>query len=218
MKRRLGFLAGESRSPIHPNMEMPGPPARVLGLIRGFESLGWSVEPFIVGDRSPKKWSAKGSGAAMNKGFLRTLGVDFVRIGLGIFNSWRSWRELGDRVDWVYEYAATLQCLGWIFQRQGIPWILQVEALLYYEAKVERKALVLDGIARRLELCSYRQCNVIACVSATLKEILVKAFNVQNRLQEIQTKARQEIEQNHSWTNRVRVLIEQSDRIIKSKN
>ena len=178
MKRRLGFLAGAPRISTHPDAEMSGPRSRVLGLIQGFESLDWSVEPFIVGDRSPKNWSAKGSGAAMNKGFLRTLAVDFVRIGLGIFNSWRSWRELGDRVDCVYEYAATLQCLGWIFQRQGIPWILQVEALLYYEAKVERKALVLDGIARKLELWSYRQCDVIACVSATLKDILVEEIGI----------------------------------------
>ncbi len=78
----------------------------------------------------------------------------------------------------MYEYAATLQCLGWIFQRQGIPCILQVEALLFYEAKAERKALVLDGIARKLELWAYRQCDVIACVSATLKEILVKEIGI----------------------------------------
>ncbi len=178
MKKRLGFLAGAPRISTHPDAEMSGPRSRVLGLIQGFESLDWSVKPFIVGDRTPKKWSAKGSGAAISKGFLRTLAVDFVRIGLSIFNSWRSWRELGSQVDWMYEYAATLQCLGWIFQRQGIPWILQVEALLYYEAKAERKALVLDGIARKLELWAYRQCDVIACVSATLKEILVKEIGI----------------------------------------
>ena len=178
MKKRLGFLAGAPRISTDPDAEMSGPRSRVLGLIQGFESLNWSVKPFIVGDRTPKRLSAKGSGAAISKGFLRTLAVDFVRIGLGIFNSWRSWRELGNEVDWVYEYAATLQCLGWVFQRQGIPWILQVEALLYYEAKAERKALVLDGIAQKLELWAYRKCDVIACVSSTLKEILVQEIGI----------------------------------------
>ncbi len=178
MKKRLGFIAGAPRISTNPNAEMSGPRSRVLGLIQGFESLDWSVKPFIVGDRTPQEWSAKGSGAAVSKGFIRTLAVDLVRIGLGMFNSWQSWRELGEQVDWVYEYAATLQCLGWIFQRQGIPWILQVEALLYYEAKAERKALVLDGIAKRLELWSYRQCDVIACVSVTLKEILVEEIGI----------------------------------------
>lgn len=176
--KKLGFIAGAPRISTNPNAEMSGPRSRVLGLIQGFESLDWSVVPFIVGDRTPQNWSAKGSGAAVSKGFIRTLAVDIVRLGLGAFNSWQSWRELGNKVDWVYEYAATLQCLGWIFQRQGIPWILQVEALLYYEAKAERKALVLDGIARKLEIWSYRQCDVIACVSATLKEILVTEIGI----------------------------------------
>ena len=178
MKKRLGFIAGAPRISTNSNAEMSGPRSRILGLIQGFESLDWSVESFIAGDRTPQEWSAKGSGEAVSKGFLRTLAVDIVRLGLGAFNSWQSWRELRNQVDWVYEYAATLQCLGWIFQRQGIPWILQVEALLYYEAKVERKALVLDSIARRLELWSYQQCDVIACVSDTLKEILVEDIGI----------------------------------------
>ena len=176
--KRLGFIAGAPRISTNPNAEMSGPRSRVLGLIKGFESQGWSVKTFIVGDRTPQKWSAKGSGAAISKGFLRTLAIDLVRIALGIYNSGQSWREIGQEVDWVFEYAATLQCLGWIFQRNGIPWILQVEALLFYEAKAERKALILDGIAKRLELWSYRQCDVIACVSATLKEILVEEIGI----------------------------------------
>lgn len=176
--KTLGFIAGAPRISTNPNAEMSGPRSRVLGLIQGFESQGWSVETFIVGDRSPQKWSAKGSGAAISRGFMRTLAIDLVRLGLGVYNSWRSWREIGNKVDWVFEYAATLQCLGWIFQRHGVLWILQVEALLYYEAKAERKALILDGIAKRLELWSYRQCDVIACVSATLKEILVTEIGI----------------------------------------
>lgn len=181
MNKRLGFIAAAPRISTNPNAEMSGPRSRVLGLIQGFESQDWSVKTFIVGDRTPQKWSAKGSGAAMSKGFLRTLAIDLVRIGLGGYNSWRSWREIGKEVDWVFEYAATLQCLGWIFQRHGIPWILQVEALLYYEAKAERKALVLDGIAKKLEIWSYHQCDVIACVSDTLKEILVTEIGVDPR-------------------------------------
>ncbi len=178
MPRRLGFLAAAPRISTHPDAEMSGPRSRVLGIIKGFKSLDWEVKKFIVGDRVPQKWSAKGSGEAISKGFIRTLAVDVVRLGLGIINSWKSWRELGSQVDFVYEYAATLQCLGWIFQRQGIPWILQVEALLFYEAKTERKALVLDGIAKWMEIQTYKQCDVLACVSETLKDILVQDYKI----------------------------------------
>lgn len=51
----------------------------------------------------------------------------------------------------------------------------------------------------------------------SLKQALMKAFAAQNRLKEMGEKARQEIELNHSWTNRVRVLIEECDRILKAK-
>ncbi|MEL6458844.1 MAG: glycosyltransferase family 4 protein [Cyanobacteria bacterium J06636_27] len=178
MPLRLGFLAAAPRISTHPDAEMSGPRSRILGLIQGFKSSGWEVETFIVGDRVPQNWSAKGSGEAISKGFFRTLAVDLVRITLSIINSWKSYRELRNKVDFVYEYAATLQCLGWIFQRRGIPWILQAEALLFYEAKAERKALVLDGIARWMEIKAYKKCDILACVSETLKDILVRDYDI----------------------------------------
>lgn len=178
MQRHLGFLAAAPRISTHPDAEMAGPRSRVLGIIKGFKTLNWDVDTFIVGDRVSKNWSAKGSAEVISKGFLRTLAVDIVRIGLGIINSFKSSVELKNKVDWVYEYAATLQCLGWIFQRQGIPWILQAEALLFYEAKAERKALVLDKLARWMEIRAYQQCDVLACVSETLKEILVRDYDI----------------------------------------
>ncbi len=178
MQPRLGFLAAAPRISTHPDAEMSGPRSRVLGIIKGFETCNWNVKTFIVGDKVSKKWSAKGSGEVISKGFFRTLLVDCIRLGLGTINSWKSSQELKHQVDWVYEYAATLQCLGWIFQRQGIPWILQAEALLFYEAKAERKALVLDSLARWMEIRAYRQCDVLACVSKTLKDILVTEFNI----------------------------------------
>ncbi|GAB1545065.1 hypothetical protein NUACC21_77410 [Scytonema sp. NUACC21] len=178
MQQRLGFLAAAPRISTHPEAEMSGPRSRILGICKGFKTLDWKIETFIVGDRVSKKWSAKGSGEVISKGFFHTLAVDFMRIGLGVINSWKSWKELKNQVDWVYEYAATLQCLGWIFQRQGIPWILQAEALLFYEAKAERKALILDGLARWMEIRAYQKCDVLACVSETLKEILVRDFGI----------------------------------------
>ncbi len=180
MSPRVGFLAAAPRISTHPDAEMSGPRSRVLGIIKGFQTLDWEVKTFIVGDRVPQKWSAKGSGKVISKGFFRTLIVDLVRLGLGIINSWKSYQELKNKVDFVYEYAATLQCLGWVFQRQGIPWILQAEALLFYEAKAERKALILDGIAKWMEIQAYKQCDVLACVSETLKEILVQNYGIES--------------------------------------
>jgi len=175
---RLGFLSSAPRISTHPDAEMSGPRSRVLGVIKGFESLGWDIETFIVGDRTPQKWSAKGSEKAMGGNFLKRLAIDFVRLFLGTFNSWRSWSSLRGKVDFVYEYAATLQSLGWIFKRHGIPWILQTEAILFYEAKVERQALVLNRLAKWMELRAYRKCDVLACISTALKETLIDDYGI----------------------------------------
>lgn len=51
----------------------------------------------------------------------------------------------------------------------------------------------------------------------SLKQALIRAYTAQNKLQEMGKKARQVIELNHSWTNRVRVLIEESERILSRK-
>lgn len=178
MQKRLGFLCGAPRATTRPGAETSGVRSRLVGLLMGFESIGWEVKPFIVGDRVSQKLSAEGSGQAFKGHFLRTLAVDFVRLLMGIVNSWLSWRELGRQVDWVYEYAATLQSLGWIFKRNGIVWILQTEAPLFYEAKVERKALVLSNLARWLEVRAYHHCDVLVAVSETRKQMVINEHNV----------------------------------------
>ena len=104
----------------------------------------------------------------------RAIGTDLTRLGIGASNAWRSARELGPHVDWVYERFATLQCLGRVFQVRGIPWVLETNGPFYYEARVERGSLVLAGLARRLELDAYRRCDVLVSVSDVLRDLLIR--------------------------------------------
>jgi glycosyltransferase involved in cell wall biosynthesis len=94
-------------------------------------------------------------------------------LGFRAVNGQRAWRELGSDVDWVYERFAAFQSLGQNFQRRGIPWILETQAAFYEEAKLERKSLVLSGLARELELGAYRRCDVLICVSHALRDLLM---------------------------------------------
>jgi glycosyltransferase involved in cell wall biosynthesis len=150
----------------------------VLGVMGAFEDLGWEVDPFIVGDRSPRKFTAEGSQRALSGGFFRTLVADLVRLTLGAVNARRAWRELGGQVDWVYERLAVLQSLGWIFRRHGTPWILETNGPLFYEAKAERNAIVLGRLARWLEVKAYRDCDVLVCISDAVKEIALREANI----------------------------------------
>ena len=179
VQRRLVYLSGAPRVSTRPDADLAGPRTHVLGVVKAFEELGWNVEPFIAGDRVPRKWVTNGSEMSVSGGSFRTLVADLMRVALGPLNAWRAWRELGGRGGWVYERSAVLQAMGWIFKRDGGPWILETNAPLFYEAKADRNSIVLSGIARWLELRAYRECDVLVCVSEALKEILVREAGLQ---------------------------------------
>nr|MDP9479668.1 hypothetical protein [Actinomycetota bacterium] len=65
-KKRLGYLSAAPRVSTRPDAEAGGPRSHVLGVIRAFESLGWSVNRFIVGDRMPKGVAGGGSEKALS--------------------------------------------------------------------------------------------------------------------------------------------------------
>ncbi|MDZ4871526.1 MAG: D-inositol-3-phosphate glycosyltransferase [Chroococcidiopsis cubana SAG 39.79] len=174
MKQCLGYLSGAPRVSTDPEAETSGPRSHVLGVMKAFEALNWEVKPFIVGDRVPRKWAAKGSEKTLTRGFLPRLIADLVRLTLGAVNASRAWQELGGQVDWVYERFAVLQSIGKPFKRHGVPWILETNGLIYREAKAERKTLVLSRLARLLEIQCYQNCDVLICVSNALKEMVVQ--------------------------------------------
>lgn len=175
--RTLGYLSAAPRVSTRPHAA-GGPRSHVLGVMQGFAAQGWQVNPYIVGDRVPESWSAQKSEGSINKGWIRPLAADAMRIGMGVRNARRAWSELGGQVDWVYERNAALQTLGPIFQRRGIPWILETNAPLFYEAKVERKTVVLSGLARRLELAAYRNCDVLVCITTALRDVILDAAQI----------------------------------------
>lgn len=178
LKPRLGYLSAAPRISTHPDAEISGPRSHILGFIQAIETLGWEVKPFIMGDRVPRTWVTKKSEQAISGSFVRALALDLVRFVLGATNRRQAWREMGGQVDWVYERFAPFQSLGRVFKQHGIPWVLETHAPLFYEAKTERKTTVLNGLARRLEVQAYRECDALVCVTEALKEIVVRESGI----------------------------------------
>ena len=115
-QKRLGYISAAPRVSTRPDAEMGGPRAHVIGIIKGFQAQGWEVKQFIVGDRLPSTISGKGSEAQLTQSQFKTFLADLARMAMGAINANQAWRELGDRVDWVYERFAAFQSLGWIFR------------------------------------------------------------------------------------------------------
>jgi glycosyltransferase involved in cell wall biosynthesis len=179
-KLRIGYLSGAPRVSTRQDAESGGPRSHVRGVISAFRSLGYEVKPFIVGDQVPRQVARK-SGRAISATVAHALAADLGRLTFRLINARRAWRQLGGRVDWVYERFSACQALGMNFQRHGVPWILETNGPFYEEAKAERKSMVLTGLARRLELGAYRGCDVLVCVSPTLKDIVCAEAAIDNR-------------------------------------
>jgi len=121
----IAYLSGAPRVSTRAEAGAAGPRSHVLGVMRAFERLGLEVRPFIVGDRVPVEWvHGEQSATALRRSRIRRAVADWVRLGMGLLNGWRAWREIRS-VDLVYERYGAFQALGWWFQRRGIPWILE---------------------------------------------------------------------------------------------
>ena len=173
--RRLGYLSGALRVSTKPDVGAHGPRSHVVGFSRALERGGWDVRPFIVGDTErAQRLAPAGRTEAVQGRWHRKLATDGVRIGAGLLNARRAHQALAGEVDVVYERFASFQALGAAFQQRGIPWVLETSGPFFHEAKVERERLVLQALARRMELRAYLRCDVLVCVSEPLREILVE--------------------------------------------
>lgn len=176
--RRLYYLSGSPRVSTHPHAETSGARSHMLGVIKGFEQLGWDVSRFIVGDHVPGKWTRSGSQRAISGSYPRRLAADVVRWIMGRINARRANRMSPPSIDWVYERFGAFQSLGRGFQRLGVPWILETNGIIYKEAKHVRKSMALSGLARSLEVKAYRECDVLVCVSEQLKAMICEEVRI----------------------------------------
>ncbi len=175
--RRLGYLSGAPRVTTRPDAEIGGPRSHILGVMSGFRRIGWSVEPYIVGDRSPGVVT-RNAGKLLRKGGQWALLADVARIGMSPVNARTAWRELVGRVDWVYERFSVFQSLGRAFAEAGVPWILETNEMQSEEARVDRNSLVLTSLARRHERQAYLDCSMLVCVSEPLKQLVTTRLGI----------------------------------------
>jgi len=177
-RKRLAYLSGAPRVSTRPEAGAAGPRSHVLGVMRAFERLGWEVRPFIIGDRLPVAWiQGEQSAAALRGSWIRRAAADVVRLWMGWLNGWRAWKEIGP-VDLVYERYGAFQALGWWFQRRGIPWILETNAMLSREATKDRGTVALGRLLRAHERWTYRRCDMLVCISEALADLVVHEMGI----------------------------------------
>jgi glycosyltransferase involved in cell wall biosynthesis len=178
LKNRVVYLSGSPRVSTRPTAEMVGPKTHVLGVIKGFKNLHWQVETFIVGDRVPLAWISKGSEKSLSGNPFLAFASDLIRLFIGYINAHKVYKQYGSEVNCVYERFGLFQALGRVFKSHGVPWILETNALLSDESKNQRKTVVLGRLARFFEKKAYENCDILVCISDTLKKIIISELNI----------------------------------------
>ena len=173
MEKVIGYLSGAPRVSTRSNSEAGGPRAHVTGVIRAFGTNGWKVLPYIVGDKVPQRLVTNAERHMESSAVIR-FGADLARMALSRWHAHSAWRELGQRVDLVYERFGVLQSMGRPFGVRGIPWVVETNGIFFQEAVSDRKALVLQSIAKRMEIATYRSADMIVAVTDALKQSLVE--------------------------------------------
>ena len=175
MRGAVAYLSAAPRVSTRDDSESVGPRAHVVGMIRGFETCGFRVEQFILGDRSAKVASGQGSGRVLSSSLLVRALADLVRLLVRLVLPFIARRELGSDLTFVYERFGAFQALGRTFQRRGTPWVLETNALYFVEALSDRRAILFWRLERFLELRAYRQCDVLVAISHSLRSQIIEA-------------------------------------------
>jgi glycosyltransferase involved in cell wall biosynthesis len=175
---RIAYLSGAPRVSTRPEAEDGGPRSHVLGTISGFRQGGWDVNSFIVGDRVPRDWVTPGSYARKQGGIVKKALVDSIRLAMRVRNNRTVQHVIPQNPDFVYERLASMQALGASFQRKGVPWVLETNAVLFKELTLESSTILFYRTARKLELSAYQQCDALVCVSEKLKEMVLSEVNI----------------------------------------
>jgi glycosyltransferase involved in cell wall biosynthesis len=175
---RIAYLSGSPRIATHDDAEVAGPRAHILGFVAALRHDGHTVEEFILGDLLDRRVSGEGSLRMITGGWLRQLAVDLVRLVLRWTVARRARRHLTGPYDLVYERFALFQQLGRSFQRDGTPWVVETNAVISQEARRERNTLALQRLAGWLERRTYRQADLVVCISEALRDLLVEEADV----------------------------------------
>ena len=101
-----------------------------------------------------------------------------MRLTAGAVNSVVVGRYIRPDTTLAYERFASMQQLGKVAQRRGIPWVLETQGPFFMEASADRRTMLLTDLAKRIELDAYRRCDVLICVSSALRDLVVEASGI----------------------------------------
>lgn len=173
------YISGAPRLSTRSDSESLGPRSHILGVISAFRSSNAVVETLIIGDSTPSSFSAKGSENRLSSSKFHMLAADVLRLIYGARARRKTSKICRDQsFDFAYERYALFQSMGRAAKKRGIPWVLEVNALLSVEATTERKATTSRWLAHWVEGRTVRAADLVVVVTEELSLALQSTHRV----------------------------------------
>lgn len=177
-KPRLLYISCAPRVSLRPTAENLAARNHIKSVIDAFRSNAFKVNTFILGDILPSSFSDAKSQEILTKSNGSRLISDLIRIAFRIVCQPLIFIVYALRTDVVYERFGSFQAGGYLLKLLGKTWILESNAILYEESFHESKSIFLWRLARYFERRAYRSCDVLVCVSESLKNGIVNQLGV----------------------------------------
>jgi glycosyltransferase involved in cell wall biosynthesis len=176
---RVLYLSGGARASTLPDAESVGPRAHILGVIDALEDLGATVDRYIAGDRSPEAFTRQGSDIALQRNWLTRAAGDALRAAMNAVSTRRVRRMVSAcEYSFAYERYALFQSLGRAARRRGVPWVLEVNALLAHESTSTRRATNSRRLAEWAERHTLIASDLIVAVTEELAASIANAYDI----------------------------------------
>lgn len=179
---RVLYAVGAPRIALGEHSRTPGPRAHVLGVVGAFRRHGHEVETYLA---SEHPWMTRLAGTEegdIQGSRVRLLVGDFLRIIAGLINQISITRkDYAVPPDIVYERYATYAGLGRRLQKRGCFWVVESNGLFYEEATGSRRSVFSKALAKRSELRTYRDADLVVTVTERIREQILRQTKIAPR-------------------------------------
>lgn len=175
----VAYLSGAPRLSTRDDTESLGPRSHMLGVISALEQEGFSVTEYIAGNDVPRRYGGEGSEKLLSSSVAMAVVADLLRL----YYRWRSRLRVARRLGgtsfaFSYERYALFQELGSVLQRRGVPWVLEVNAVLSEEAVGARRATFSGRVATWSERRTLRRADIVVAVTEALRLELLSRYEL----------------------------------------
>ena len=178
-RKAVAFLSGAPRLSTRESTESLGPRSHMLGVIGALRQEGYEVEEHIVGNDVPETYGGAGSERRLSSSILTVAAADVLRLCYRQRSRLRlARRARRTGLAFCYERYALVQELGSVLQRRGVPWVLEVNAVLSQEAVGARRATLSGRAATWFEGRTLRRADLVVAVTEALRQELLGRYQL----------------------------------------